>query len=272
MNEYPHKEPRMDGFLAHHTGERLEELSGIAGRQPYASAGPKISPETLELLETAAQAGKLGRLVAGSRSADLAPLVRAGLLTDKGALTSQGRLVTGPWRESFASLRLSAQHQGRASDFQVWISAEGCLVLAGPSAATMISGPADEWHQVDFLAADHLYPALAAWVGIAPAWNVASETSVVDGELVGARVRDRTVAPPVGADAPLVNMWQQPWVLWRLVVEPDHTHAVPATYLNAGSAGHYHLGSDDAGTHLTPVPSSAVYRVLAHQIDALLHS
>ena len=168
MNDYPHKEPHMDEFIARHTGERLEELSGIAGRQPYASAGPRISPATLELLETASQAGKLGRLVAGSRSADLAPLVEAGLLTGKGALTSQGRLVTGPWHESFASLRASAQYQGLASDFQVWISAEGCLVLAGPSAATMVSGSVGaEAHQVDFLAADHLYPALAAWIGIA---------------------------------------------------------------------------------------------------------
>ncbi|MBG6179775.1 hypothetical protein [Arthrobacter sp. CAN_A1] len=271
MNEYPHKEPRMDQFLARHTGEQLEELSGIAGRQPYASAGPLITPETLELLETGSQAGKLGRLVAGSRSTDLAPLVEAGLMTGKGTLTPQGRLVTGPWRESFASVRVSAQHQGRASNFQVWISAEGCLVLAGPSAAAMTSGSARaDVHQVDFLAADHLYPALAAWIGIAPAWNVASAMTALDGELVGARVLDKTVAPPAGADEPLLNMWQQPWVTWRLVVEPAPETAVPATYVNAGSAGHYQLGRDEAGTQLTPIPSSVLYRVIAQQIDGLL--
>lgn len=272
MTEFPHKEPATDPFVAHHTGEYLELLSGIPGRQPYSSAGPHLSPGSLELLETASQSGKLGRLVTADRSDDLSPLVEAGLMTGKGALTAQGNLVTGPWRESFASLRISAQSQGRGSDFQVWISAEGALVLAGPSSTVLTSGPAPETHQVDFLAADHLYPAIAAWLGLAPAWSVPSTTPVADSDLVRARVADKAVSPPYGADAPLLNMWEQPWVTWRLIIEPDPTQTIPATYVNAGSAGHYQLGADRAGTRLTPIPTSALYRIIARQIDGVLHS
>ena len=270
MTEFPHKEPRSEVFASSHTGEQLEQLSGIVGKQPYVSDGPWISATGLELLQTAAEAGKLGRFGIAGKSAELAPLVDAGLLSSKGALTGQGRLVTSPWKDSLASLRISAQFRGHAAAFQAWLAPEGCLVLAGPSYSQFLAGtPRTGFHQLDFLALDHLYPAIAAWTGIAPAWSLAAEPLAVDPQVLQARFTSEAVPVPAGADAPLANMWRQPWFIWQLVLEPSS--GPPLTYVNAGEAGHYHLGRDDAGAHLNVRPSSMLYRDIATAVDRAVH-
>ncbi|MGF9662698.1 hypothetical protein AAIH25_12590 [Arthrobacter crystallopoietes] len=270
MAEFPHKEPRTEAFASAHTGEQLEQLSGIAAKQPYASRGPWLTAGSLQLLQAAAESGKLGRFGIAGKAAELAPLVSAGLLTDKGKLTGQGRLVTSPWQDSVASLRITAQYRGRASVFQAWLGPEGCLVLAGPSSDQFLAGHPQAGHQLDFLALDHLYPAIAAWIGIAPAWSLASEPLSIDLQTVNRRFGDETVPVPEGADPVLVNMWRQPWFVWQLLVEPGSGR--PETFINAGESGHYHLAVAEDRAELNVRPSGALYRDLARAIDRAVHS
>ncbi|GLB67096.1 hypothetical protein [Arthrobacter mangrovi] len=269
MAAFPHKEPRTEAFASVHTGEQLEQLSGIAARQPYVSQGPWLTAGSLQLLQTAAESGRLGRFGIAGKAAELDQLVSAGLLTDKGKLTGQGRLVTSPWRDSVASLRIAAQFGGRASVFQAWLGPEGCLVLAGPSYDRFLAGNSQAGHQLDFLALGHLYPAIAAWVGIAPAWSLASEPLSIDLQTVNRRFGGETVPVPEGADPVLVNMWRQPWFIWQLLVEPESGH--PETFINAGESGHYHLAVAEDRAQLNARPSGALYRDLARAIDRAVH-
>ncbi|MEE1621849.1 hypothetical protein ACQ3I4_13795 [Zafaria sp. Z1313] len=273
----PDRDPRFEEFASAQTGRDLEELSGLAGSQPYHSKGPWLAPDTLLLLQRLGDSaqvealpdgghrirGGLGRLELGASAAALAQLESAGLAEPGGALTPSGFTVTTPLREADRSVRFATEREGRTSLLQLWLGHDdGCLVLAGPSALEQMAAEPGgaAWtdrQQIDFLHAGEAPAAVAAWLGIGPAWAPSDGPYAVSEDAFRAR-RDAVGAAPGGAPEALQHLWGQPWLFWWIESPGQDVVA----YLTAGSAGHFRVVRQGGRIVLDPTASRNVYRHL----------
>jgi hypothetical protein len=263
----PGREPRLEEFASVQAGRPLEALSGIAATQPYRSTGPWFGPADLRLLRRLGESagnGGLGRLEVGSHRAALDTLQAAGLADAAGRLTGQGRVVTGPLRETTASFRIQSQLDGRTSLLQLWFGRSGeCLVLAGPSAHEQFHAGAEavltDRQQIDLIPAAEAAATVAAWLGLGPSWPLSTRTTTVPADDYAARLHGAT-EPPAGLDEAMRHAWRQPWLLWQ--VEGPGLGS-PVSYVNAGAAGQLRARRAGTGVALEPTSSRNAYRHLS---------
>lgn len=267
----PDREPALQEGASRLLDTPLERLSGLAATQPYASEGPWLDTAAVELLRKVAQTHRVGRFERAGKEAAINALTAAELLTPTAQLTEGGRLVTRPLDQPAAALHFAASHLGRTTGLQVWLDEENALLLSGPSPSVLVSDPATAatraaLQQLKFVSLGDLYPVLAAWLGIAPAWNLPVSPDSFPVEVLNQRLRGPS-QPPAEADEALTYAWSEPWVLWHLLMDPKSGEGVG--YLNAGGAGHYRVVADDSRASLTSIPSANVYRHLVDLVEAI---
>ncbi|WP_026818825.1 hypothetical protein [Arthrobacter castelli] len=280
MTGIPDREPRMDTYATERVGKPREDLSGLAVRQPYRSAGPWLSPDALELLgmlgpravvgvspdgsELVTKRGGLGMFEKGGNAAALEELKRSELANDDGKLTSAGLLCTQPLRETLGAWRITARLGGRQSLLQLWTGADGdALVLAGPSGhehvmADPAQGQFSGHAQMDYIRAGEAAGVVTSWLGIGPSWFHQEPPFALESHVYDARLQDRMAPPPAPAPGP-AELWEHPWLGWQ--VEGEDGASV--TFINAGSAGQYLVHAEYGKAVFERVPARNVYRHLA---------
>jgi hypothetical protein len=254
--------PRLDPYLA---DDGLEDLSRIGPSQPFASDGPRIAGVDVDVLAAA---------VAGPQDDPPAALVAAGLLDADGALTPEGTAVARVLAAPTGRVRVESGRGRAPLTLDVYARDGVAVAVATASPASLVEAP----HGDDLLAAatsvqlDMLDTAavpglVAAWVGLAPAWSLATEPAELPEELVTTRVDAPEVPPPPGADAHLRHVWDQPWTLWTLRSGTGDGVA----YVNAGRCGQLALtAAEGDAVGLAAVPSAQVWSTLvAVSKDAL---
>ena len=206
--------PRLDPYMLS-IGEPLEDLSKIAAAQPFRSQGPSLPRDDLDVLTRAARARW--------RSVGATPaLAEAGLMDDTG-VTSDGQTVVSLLTGATGRVRVESGRGRAPLTLDVYLRDGLALTLATSSPAALADAP----HGDDLLAVastvglDILDTAavpahIASWVGLAPAWSLATAPTEIREDLVLARVDDPGTPPPAGADAHLRHVWEQPWYMWTL--------------------------------------------------------
>jgi hypothetical protein len=270
MDDFPAAEPRLEPFASQQAGEPLEALSGLAATQDFRSEGPWLSPAAQDVLLLLGRGGKLGRFGLGAAQEGLEELEAAGLVTGRGRLTAEGRLVASPLDGTSGSVQFAAACGGQKSAFYGALGSEGVLVLAGPSCARLRMGDQGDpgRRQVDFLSLDQFFPALAAWLGLGPSWLLDAEVSISP-EAVQARMSGASGAEvplPEKADAAVRHMWEQEWFIWQQVDGRTDLQ----TGIQAGPAGTWQLVNSERGLLLKPWPSAQAYRGLLQTVSAEL--
>lgn len=277
--QIPDREPRLDALASERAGAPREELSGLAIRQPYRSAGPWLSPDALAMLGllgpravVAVSAdgtglvgthGGLGAFEKRGTSAALEELFSADLATASGKLTSTGLLCTGPLRETASAWRVMTRFGGRESLLQLWIGTAGdALVLAGPSAHQQIladsaQGPFGGHSQIDYIAAGEAAGVVSSWLGIGPSWFSREPAFGIDRQLYDARLAGDRASPRTPPGPP--ELWEHQWLAWQIEDQGGHS----STFLNAGPAGHFLVQAEAGAAVLERVPARNVYRQLA---------
>ncbi|GGC06892.1 hypothetical protein [Cellulomonas carbonis] len=262
--------PRLDPYLAS-IGEPLEDVSRVVAAQPFRSTGPSLDRASLAALTTATPEPT-------GTEADPA-LVDAGLLAPDGTPTAHGRLVAGALTQPDGHLRVEASDAGRPRAFDAYLVGGLAVVLSGPSPAGAESatadddasaahpdesGQSDDGMRLDLVDAAHVPGMIAAWVGLGPAWSLATSPEAIPERVVLARADDADAPPPADADPHLLRAWQQPWCLWTFQ-GTGLTHG--RVMVNAGASGHFALTrSADGGTLFRAVPSAVVWTDLVHLV------
>ena len=150
-------------------------------------------------------------------------LVDAGLATDDGKLTEQGQLVKQILTKPSARVRVESSRGRAPLTFEAYVLSGQAVIVASTSPATLVEDPHGEdilaasgRVQLDFVDVSYVPIALAAWVGLAPAWSLATSPELIDEKLLVHRMDDPAVPPPADADENLKYVWSQPWFLWTL--------------------------------------------------------
>lgn len=280
MTGIPDREPRMDPYATERVGNPREDLSGLAVRQPYRSAGPWLSPDALELLDMLGsravvgvsadgsklltKRGGLGMFEKGGNAAALQELKQSDLANDDGKLTSEGLLCTQPLRQSLGAWRITTRLGGRQSLLQLWTGAGGdALVLAGPSGHQQVmadpaQGQFSEHAQMDYIRAGEAAAVVTSWLGIGPSWFHQEPPFALEPHVYEARLQDRIAPRPSPAPGP-AELWEHPWLGWQAEGEDGAS----VTFINAGSAGQYLVQAEDGKAVFERVPARNVYRHLA---------
>lgn len=268
----PDRAPALDLSAGSLLGDDVERLDGLGARQPYQSQGPWLDPAAVTLLDTAAEAGKVGRLQLNGMESGLAILDKAGLMDPKGRLTAAGLTMTAPLADPLGSLTVSAGYLDRGSSLQVALGQQDALLLAGPSHAELM-GPDPGRHrdrlQLDLVSLNDLYPAVAAWLGIGPAWTVPVAALEVPVEALNRRMVDPSEPAPV-TDPAWLRMWAEPWFLWHVSDGAESGDGTGWGYIGAGRAGQHRLVVDGESASLLPLNSSQAYRDLMSGIEGAL--
>lgn len=268
----PDRMPALDPVAGALLGAELERLEGLGARQPYRSQGPWLEPAAVTLLDTAAEAGKVGRFQLASLEAGVAVLDRAGLMDAKGRLTAAGLTVTAPLADPQGGLFINTGYLGRGSSLQMVLGTQDALLLAGASHADL-TGPEPERHagllQLDLVSLNDVFPALAAWLGIAPGWTAPAAPLEVSVEHLNRRLTDPDEPAPV-QDAMWLRMWNEPWFLWHVSDGPEPDGDAGWGYIRAGRAGQHRVVVDGETATLLPVGSSRAYRDLTSAVEGAL--
>lgn len=278
MSKIPDREPRLDEEATVDAGQPREELSGLAIRQPYRSAGPWLSPAAQRLIgllgpRAVADFSPDDNLLVGTRGGlgvferrgqreAIKELEDAELGTPEGSLASAGFVCTAPLRHSASAWRITGQLRGRASLLQLWIGSDAdALVLAGPSAHEQFQTDPDlpgfSGHaQLDYVSAEEAAAVVTTWLGIGPSWfrplKVSIGRDVYDARTGAAEV-DATAPPGVPA-----TLWDNPWMVWQI----EQSGGPSSTFLNAAAAGHFQVIAADGQAVLERIPARNVYRHL----------
>lgn len=268
----PNREPALEEVASRLAGAPLERLSGLGAKQPFSSEGPWLDPAAAALLHRVAENRRIGRLERSGNEASIEILAGAGLLDSAGRLTPGGEVITRPLDRPAAVLHFTASCLGQATELQVWLDETNALMLAGPSAGVLSSASETPVQtagmlQLKFVSLHELFPALAAWLGISPAWNMPVSPAAFPVQILNRRHGDAGAPLPEGADEALAYAWSQPWFLWHLVMDSATGEGVG--YLNAGGAGHYRVAADDDQATLTSIPSANVYRHLVDLVESV---
>ena len=270
--------PALDPYLSS-VGEPLEDLSRIAASQPFRSAGPSLDRADVEALVT------LDRTLRLRRTAP-AGLVAAGLVDERGRLTDDGRTVTAALTSPTGRLRVESARGSTPLVLDVYLRSGWALVLSTASPAALTAPPRGEdivttatGLGLDYVDVAQVPTMIASWVGLAPAWSLATSPQDLPESLVRRRVDDPGTPPPASADANLRHAWEQPWFLWTLQAASSPTGRV---LVNAGRAGHFALtqptgapgadagagsGTDDERTvGFRAAPSASLWRDLVRLV------
>ena len=253
-------EPRRDRFLST-VGEDVEDLSRVAPAQPWVSAGPTLSRDGFELLRRSAARDLRVRRLGAAEVAQLDRLVAAGLLDAKGRLTDPGQWVAATLAQPQGEVHVDAAVGRIPFSFRASLRGDHAVVVATASPrpwsgadpdAEQVPASADTL-TVDDVPLGYLPVALARWVGLGPAWSLATEPELLPESLVTARLEDPDVPAPAEADVVLREVWRQPWFLWTL-----QTTAAPhgLVVVHAGDRGCY-------ATVSTPEPGVVAFRAIA---------
>jgi hypothetical protein len=226
--------PRLDPYMES-IGAEVEDLSRISAGQPYESLGPLLPRQALQILAGSGRKVTLG----------LKELLDAGLATEKGKLTQQGNLVREILTKPEARIRLESS-RGRATlTFEAYVAGGQAVLLASASPASLTEVPhgediltASASVRLDFVPASYVAIAIASWVGVAPAWSLATRPELIEQDLLVQRADDDAVPPPADADEHLKYVWSQPWFLWTLTGSGLRSGLA---MINAGRAGHFML-------------------------------
>lgn len=261
--------PRLDPYLVS-IGEELEDLSRIGTTQPFRHHGPALPREDLEVLARAATP-RLRKVKATDT------LVAAGLMDGDG-LTSDGRTIAGLLLEPEARMRVESGRGRAPLTLDVYLRGGLALAVATSSPAAIDEVPhGDTILEVagtvglDLVDSSGVPALVASWVGLAPAWSLATSPSTILEETVLTRVDDPETPPPPGADAHLRHVWSQPWFLWTLRASGSEHGLV---VVHAGAAGQYLLTSADEPGHVGfgPVASAQLWAHLVEQTAAAVRS
>ncbi|MBO3085132.1 hypothetical protein [Cellulomonas fengjieae] len=254
--------PRLDPYLLS-IGEELEDLSRIGARQPYRPSGPSLPREDLEVLARAATA-RLRKVTATPT------LTEAGLMEGT-ELTSDGRMVAGLLTQAEARMRVESGRGRAPLTLDVYLGGGLGLAVATASPASIEDTPHGEAIleaagsvALDLVDSSGIPALVASWVGLAPAWSLATAPETILEETVLTRVDEPETPPPPGADAHLQYVWSQPWFLWTLRSSgsPDGLAVV-----HAGAAGHFLLMSADEPGHVgfQCIPAAQLWAHLVEQ-------
>jgi hypothetical protein len=253
-------EPRRDPFLTT-LGEDVEDLSRVATAQAWASAGPTLSRKGFDLLRRSAAGDLRVRDLGAGGVGQLDRLVAAGLLDARGRLTASGLGVAGTLAQPEGQVHVEAAVGRIPLSFQAFLRGDHAVVVATASPQPW-SGSDPDAEQVvvlaDTLTVDdvplgYLPGALARWVGLGPAWSLATEPELLPESLVTARLEDPDVAAPVDADPLLREVWRQPWSLWALRTTASQHGLV---VVQAGDRGCFAMAS-------TAEPGVVAFRAMA---------
>jgi hypothetical protein len=253
-------EPRRDPFLAT-LGEDVEDLSRVAPAQAWASAGPTLSRAGFELLRRSAAGDLRVRRLGAGEVAQLDRLVAAGLLDTNGRLTDPGLRVAGTLAQPQGMVHVDAAVGRIPFSFQASLHGDHAVVVATASPQPW-SGSDPDAEQVlalaDALTIDdvpvgYLPVAVARWVGLGPAWSLATEPELLPEALVAARLEDPEVPAPAEADPLLREVWRQPWYLWTLRTTASQHGLV---VVHAGDRGCYAMAS-------APEPGVVAFRAIS---------
>jgi hypothetical protein len=172
--------PRLDPYLES-IGEPVEDLSRIAASQPYESLGPLLPRQALRILAGSGRKVSLG----------LKELLEAGLVSENGKLTEQGKLVKQILTKPRAQLRIESSRGRAPLTFEAYVASGQAVLLASASPASLTDDPhgddittASALVRLDFVPAGYVPIAMAAWTGIAPAWSLATSPELIDQELL----------------------------------------------------------------------------------------
>jgi hypothetical protein len=253
--------PRLDPYLES-IGESVEDLSRIAASQPYQSLGPLLPRQALGILLDTGRKVTLG----------LKELLEAGLAGEDGKLTDQGKLVKQILTKPAARIRLESSRGRAPLTFDAYVYGGQAVLLSSASPASLVEVPhgediltASALVRIDFVQADYVPVATAAWVGVAPAWSLATSPELIDQELLVHRADDPAVPPPAGADANLKHVWSQPWFLWTLSGTGLNSGLV---MINAGRAGHFAVTQGEGDkARFTAYPSTFLWHKLVTLVD-----
>jgi hypothetical protein len=231
--------PRTDTYLES-VGEHVEDVSRIAATQPFRTHGPTLTRDALAFL--AADSRRDRRALKAREPRLVESLAAAELTTEKGHPTDAGRAVAGLLTYPRARLRMESGRGSTPLTFDAYIDAGRALIVANPSPAGFEEAPhgddivtAATTVHLDLCDVTHVPLAMAGWVGLAPAWSLATTPELLAEELLLRRADDPAVAPPEDADNNLRYMWSQPWFLWTLQASGvDYGRVM----VNAGRAGH----------------------------------
>ncbi|MFC0249904.1 hypothetical protein ACFFIO_15460 [Citricoccus parietis] len=271
----PLAEPPRDGFLAARSGLDAESLDRVSGAQPYRPVGPVLSDDTFRFAIHHAGRERIGKmdLLAAPRAG--AELVAAGLMEPDGELREGFRLMVLPLSLARQSIRIEGVHLQASTQFDAWLGGGGVTVASRASHAQWVQGDEttaipDGFVCVDVIREESLPLAMAAWAGVGPAWTVMSTIDRIPMDLFERRLEQgRGVPPPDGADEPMLRMWEQPWFAWRVIM-PGLEREL--SWLNAGSAGQYHIGQGhDGSMRLLAEPSGSVWTTLVRETGILAH-
>jgi len=259
--------PRLDAYLVG-IGEELEDLSRVGGAQPFAPTGPSLPREDLALLAAAAAGGA----VKGTST-----LTGAGLVAD-GLLTEDGRTVATLLTAPTSRLRVESGRGRAPLTLDVHVRGGLALAVATASPAALTEAPTGEallaaagTVTLDVLDAAAVPAHIASWVGLGPAWALATSPTDVPEDTVLARVDDADIPPPPDADAHLRHAWAQPWHLWT-VRSSAGGHGL--VVVRAGTAGHLALTSSSVPGHvgLHPVASAALWAGLVDLVSGAVRA
>lgn len=241
--------PRFDPYLVA-IGQELEDLSRIGPAQPFRAHGPTLARDDLAVLARAAQA----RL----RSVAPTPTLTSAGLMDGGGLTPDGRTVVAMLTAPEARMRVESGRGRAPLTLDVYLQGGAALTVATASPAALPDVPHGESILevsasvgLDLVDSSAVPAVIASWVGLAPAWSLATTPEVLPEATVLARVDDPRTPPPPGADAHLRHVWDQPWFLWTLRASGAEAGLV---VVHAGAAGGFVLTA-------APEPADVGFRV-----------
>jgi hypothetical protein len=251
----PETMPRLDPILRER-GIEIEDLSGIRGVQPYASAGAPLREDQIDALRS----GKLRRV-------DTAALEERGFVSRGHRLTEGGeaahRALETPARRVTAEA--VSDRDPRVARLEILQRQHASVILAHPPTGASPAG-----RTLDLVATGTTAIALARWLGLAPAWTIAISDEKdggtlgqkgvgilrLEGAVLDARLASAEAPPPNGARDGLVGMWTQPWQVVTLYADKPVERVVRV--IATPEAGYFRLERDQETGEglLTPLPSA----------------
>ncbi|MET0735429.1 MAG: hypothetical protein ABWY55_07280 [Microbacterium sp.] len=240
-------------------GEPLESLAFVRERQGFSAEGPVVPLDALDTLAAADRRGRLPRYRRGA--AMVAALVAARLVDERDALTPEGLLVRSHW--AGAAPLLEVRRRGVPGVLSAW-RGDSTVLIAASAPAGADPFAADDV-QLGIISLDAVVPAIAAWIGIAPAWTFSDGPLRLPAATYEERLTDAATPIPADAGPHLRRAWGERWV--EYVSSSDQRSLRLVT---AGDAGLLGVVVEGATATIDSLPSAAAFSSLLEQYsDAL---
>jgi len=236
-------------------GEQLEDLEQVVPKTRYRFTGTVLTTDDVRVLEDgmAATGGPPPR-----------SLVDAGLADQRGAFSPIGDAIHHAMAEPAGRVHVESSQRSGTTSFSAWFLDGRAVVVAterpvpvGSSEDAELPSAPGTTVRLDWMDAAQVPAAIAAWVGLRPAWNLATEPAMLPEAEVVARCEDPRAPAPTGADAHLRHVWAQPWTPWTLATT-GFSHG--RSMVNTGRTGQFEIsGAEDGLVAFQARPSSTVW-------------